>query len=99
MRANGDDIASSLEGWAGVEVAQGQPMWAARLWGAAEALREAIRAPLPPIERADYERAVAAACRSLGEQAFAAAWAQGRSMSLDQVLTVPGRSSISSVGA
>ncbi len=52
--------ASSLEGLAGVVAAQGELTWAARLWGAAEALREAIGAPRPPFERVRYERAVAA---------------------------------------
>jgi ATP/maltotriose-dependent transcriptional regulator MalT len=76
-----------LEGLAGVVAAQGELPWAARLWGAAEALREAQGTPLPPISRADYERSVTAARTQLGEQAFAVAWAQGRSMTLDQVLT------------
>lgn len=29
---------------------------AVQLWGAAEALRESIRVPMHPVERADYER-------------------------------------------
>jgi len=39
---------------------------------------------------ADYEQAVAAARAQLGEQAFAAAWAEGRTMSLKQALTSQG---------
>ena len=80
------DITSGLEGLAGVVTAQGEPAWAARLWGAAEALREAIKIPLPPVERAEYERSVAAARSHLGEKAFAAAWAQGRTMTPEQAL-------------
>src|SRR6266849_1667335 len=80
------DIALGLEGLAGVVAAQGEPAWAARLWGAAEALREVLSTPLTPVERADYERAVAAARTQLGEKAFAAAWAQGRSMTPEQAL-------------
>jgi len=53
---------------------------AARLLGAAAALREAIGAPLPPIDRAEHERAVAAARGALGEQGFAAAFASGREL-------------------
>src|SRR5207237_335458 len=52
-------IASCLAGLAGVVTAQGESVWAGRLWGAAEALREAIGAPIPPVERANYEHAVA----------------------------------------
>jgi ATP/maltotriose-dependent transcriptional regulator MalT len=80
-------IAPSLEGLAAVVATQGEVSWAARLWGAAERLREALGTPLPPVDRADYERSVAAARISLGEKAFAAAWAEGRRMTLDQVLT------------
>ena len=80
------DIPQALEGLATVVAAQGQAAWAARLWGAAEALREVLSFPLPPVFRTDYERAVAASRVQLGEQAFAAAWAEGRTMTPDQVL-------------
>jgi tetratricopeptide (TPR) repeat protein len=81
------DIASCLEGLAGLFVAQGEPIRAVRLWGAADALREAIGTPIPPVCRADYDRSVAAGRAQLGEKAFAAAWAKGRMMTLDQVLS------------
>ena len=74
------DLPPALEGLAAVVAAQGEPTWAARLWGAAEAQREAYSLPLAPVYRADYEQAVAAARTQLGEQSFAAAWAEGRSM-------------------
>ena len=80
------NIAPALEGLADVALRQGQPVWAAQLWGTAEMLREGIRMPLPPVERADYERAVDAARDHLGEQAFTALWAEGRTMSLEHVL-------------
>jgi predicted ATPase/class 3 adenylate cyclase len=80
-------IASSLEGLAGVAAVQGEPARAVRLWGAAEALREVIGAPLPPIERVDYERLVAKARVQLGEEAFTSAWAQGRTKTPDHVLS------------
>ena len=41
---------------------------------------------LTPLERADYEPAVAAVRTRLGEQAFEEAWAKGRTMTLKQVL-------------
>lgn len=67
--------ASCLEGLASVVAKQGQCVWAARLWGTAEFLRERYGLPLIPVERVDYEPAVAAARTQLGEQAFVAAWA------------------------
>jgi predicted ATPase/class 3 adenylate cyclase/DNA-binding CsgD family transcriptional regulator len=91
------DLAPALEGLAAVVAAQGEPTWAARLWGTAEIQREAYRLPLAPVYRADSEQAVAAARTQLGEQSFAAAWAEGRSMTPEQVIaargavTVPGQ--------
>jgi tetratricopeptide (TPR) repeat protein len=81
--------AHGLEGLASVVAAQGETILAASLWGAAESLRERCGVPLTPIERVDYEPAVAAARTHLGEQAFASAWAEGRTMTLEQVLAAP----------
>jgi predicted ATPase/class 3 adenylate cyclase len=81
-------LASGLEGLASVVAMQGEPAWAARLWGTAEALREAIGAPLPPVERASYEQAVASTRDDMGEESFAAAWAEGRAMTAEQALAV-----------
>jgi DNA-binding CsgD family transcriptional regulator len=86
-REMGDEnITPALEGLADVALRQGRQAWAARLWGAAETLREEIRMPLPPVERAYFERAVDAARDHLGEQAFTALWVEGRTMSLEHVL-------------
>ena len=74
-----------------VVAAQRQLAWAAQLWGAAEALRDAFSVPIPLVERADYERSVSAARVHLGERAFAASWAQGRSMTPEQALASKGQ--------
>jgi predicted ATPase/class 3 adenylate cyclase len=80
-------IALALDGLAALAAAhQGQPERAARLSGAAEALREAVGAPLSPHERAEYHRHVAATRAALGEEAFAAAWEAGRALSLEQAV-------------
>jgi predicted ATPase/DNA-binding CsgD family transcriptional regulator len=55
---------------------------AARLLGAAEAQRERLGTPVNSFQRSDYERCVARARAGLGEDAFAAAWAAGRALSL-----------------
>jgi predicted ATPase/DNA-binding SARP family transcriptional activator len=83
---NKEGIVKDLEGLAAVAVAQGAAERAARLFGAAAALREAIGAPLPPDERADYERQEAPVRAALHEAAFAAAWAAGRAMPLDDAV-------------
>jgi predicted ATPase/transcriptional regulator with XRE-family HTH domain len=59
---------------------------AARLLGAAAAEREALGAPQPPQERADVDQAVAAARATLGEEAWAAAFAAGRAMTLEDAI-------------
>jgi predicted ATPase/class 3 adenylate cyclase/DNA-binding CsgD family transcriptional regulator len=79
-------IPSCLEGLAGLVAAQGELARATWLWGAAETLRQAFGVPIPPVERATYEQAVATARSQLGVRAFAAAWAKGRAMTLEQVL-------------
>ena len=79
-------IAQNLEGLAAVAVAQAQSERAARLFGAAEGLREVIGAPLPSADRAEHDRSVAAVRTALGEEAFAAAWAEGRAISLEQAV-------------
>jgi predicted ATPase/class 3 adenylate cyclase/DNA-binding CsgD family transcriptional regulator len=84
-------IIPGLEGLAAAVAAQGHHAWAARLWGAAEALREEIGAPLPPVERVPYHQAVTSSRTQLGERAFATAWAQGRTMSSEQALAQPGQ--------
>jgi predicted ATPase/DNA-binding CsgD family transcriptional regulator len=72
--------ARCLEGLARLEVEQGTFARAAQLWGEAEALRQSVGVPLPPIERAEYEQAVAIARSHLEEAAFAAAWSRGRAL-------------------
>jgi predicted ATPase/DNA-binding CsgD family transcriptional regulator len=80
-----------LEGLADMVAVQGDPAWAVQLWGAVEALHEAMGTPIPPVYRADYDRSVAAARTQLGEKAFAAAWAEGRTMTPGQAFAAQGR--------
>src|SRR5258707_1960232 len=69
---------------------RGEPVEAVRLWGTAEALREAIGAPMPPGDRDNYEQTVALARAQIEEQTFSALWTQGRSMTPEQVLNLQG---------
>ncbi len=59
---------------------------AAVLFGAAEALRDATGASLPPYLRGEYERRVAITTRELGESAFQTGWSDGRKMPPDQAI-------------
>jgi len=89
VRSDGRSIALSLEGLADAVVAQGHLAWAARLWSAAETMRGRIDVSIQPGMSTVYSRKVTATRAQLGEQAFATAWAEGRTMSLDQVLVLP----------
>ena len=101
-------LASCLEGLGAAAVAQGggeesgsESVWAAQLWGAAEHLREAIGAPMPPVQRAPYEQALSQAHSQVSEQVFRAAWEEGRSMTAKQVLAAQSatKTSASTIGS
>jgi tetratricopeptide (TPR) repeat protein len=59
---------------------------AVRLFGAAEALREAMGHQPSPQDQADYDGRLAATRSRLGVVAFEAAWAEGRAMTLEQAI-------------
>jgi tetratricopeptide (TPR) repeat protein len=63
-----------------------QPAGAVRLFGAAEAVRESAGIPLPPVQRAAYERALATASAQLDQVAWKTAWAAGRALTLEQAI-------------
>ena len=81
-------VAWHLRGLARVAVVRMQLKLAVRLFGAA-AVRYDINIELSPDLREDYVRMVENVRAKLGEQAFAAAWAEGRKMTLEQILAAP----------
>jgi predicted ATPase len=81
-----EHMISNLETLAGWAAEEGRMERAARLFGAAASLREACHIAIRPAERADYDRHLAAARDTLGEAAFAFAWAAGQALPLDEVV-------------
>jgi tetratricopeptide (TPR) repeat protein len=79
-------IANQLECFAFVYGEQGQLERAARLLGAAEALREKINASMTDQERIEYDQALASLRSGLAKDGFHASWVSGRSMSMDQAI-------------
>ena len=77
-------VVGCLEGLTEVIGKGGQPEIAARLYGAAENWRETNNTPLHPSFRADYDRSVDAIRSQLEKEAFAAAWAAGRALTLEE---------------
>jgi hypothetical protein len=79
-------LAQSLEDFAVLDGREQNAARAIRLLGAGEAFCETLDARPPVADRTDYERTVVEGRAALGEAAFAAAWAEGRAMSLGQAV-------------
>jgi hypothetical protein len=86
-------IVNTVEVFARLTVEQGQKgdnthlhLRAARLFGAAEALREILDTQVLEFQRHSHERGIAALRAQLDEATLAVAWAEGRAMTLDQTI-------------
>ncbi|MDP9314772.1 MAG: tetratricopeptide repeat protein [Chloroflexota bacterium] len=77
-------IACCLETFAKLACIQGLSERAARLFGAAEGLRAASGTALSSAERASLQASIDAARSNLVEQAWSAAWLEGKAMSLER---------------
>jgi DNA-binding CsgD family transcriptional regulator len=94
-----EGVALCLGGWASLLTRQGEAIWAARLWGMAQTLREVGGPHAPsimfarrmPAECAADERFVSTIRAQLGEQAWSQALAEGQTMTLQQVLAALGQ--------
>ena len=81
------NAAYCMQGLAAVAASRGEPGRAARLLGAAEALLETAGVPLyAQVDLELHQRAADAAREQLGEQAWAAAWDEGRAMSFEEAV-------------
>jgi DNA-binding SARP family transcriptional activator len=83
-------IIQCLEGLAwlaaeGKPAAASLPEASARLFGAADALRDSIHSPLPPSDQEDYRREKGVVRTRLGERKFTEAWQAGRDMSSEKL--------------
>lgn len=81
-----EGIAWGLEGMAAVWSALGEAVKGGRLFGASQALRELAGIPLMPGDRATYDRNVSAVRAQLDETTFAAEWANGQAMTMEQAV-------------
>ncbi len=78
------DAVGALESLAGLAALAESLPEAARLFGAAETLRESIGYVRFPVEREAYGADVAIVREGLTDEEFARAWEEGRAMSLDE---------------
>ena len=85
---NETDVARYLEGLAAVAASEDMIVRAGRLWGTEEALLEKIEVGVHTYvpDRSLHRSQVAAARGRLGEEAFEAAWKEGRAMSLEDTI-------------
>jgi DNA-binding CsgD family transcriptional regulator len=81
-------IAICLEALASTICSLGAPRRAARLLGAAEALRERISFPIPHSALSTYQQLVAAVQSSLSMIQFATAWVEGRALSVAEAVAL-----------
>ena len=79
-------IGDSLEAFSCLAAAAGQPRQAARLFGAAEALRETISVRVPPADRPDFDHWIQVARTALGREIFEQAFAEGRTLGMQDAL-------------
>ena len=75
-----------LPALAAVHHAEGHPEEAVLLFGAAEVLREAIGAPIPPWLAVDHEGTVVALRDLMGSERLDEAWSRGRGMTPEEAL-------------
>ncbi len=86
VRGNLGDVIDGIGGLARLAAVASQPEAAARLFGAADAIREGLAMPLSPDEQEDIEAITNGLRSALGDDAFSAAWADGRSLSQEAAL-------------
>ena len=80
------EIARELLALAGSLGAVGEPMRAARLFGAAHAFFQRSGALVDPNDQPEHDRNIAFVRAQLGETTFADTWAEGQEMTLDQAV-------------
>src|SRR5262249_133570 len=69
--------AKAMEAFGELSMATNAPIPAARIWGAAERLRQELASPMGLDGQAQYNAAVAAARVALGDEAFETEWREG----------------------
>jgi hypothetical protein len=81
-----DGVIQCLEGLAGVASLQHKPEHAARLFGAAQALRASIESPVHPNYRIRYQRIEDSIKKQLSGEAITYDVAIGREMTLERAI-------------
>jgi predicted ATPase/DNA-binding CsgD family transcriptional regulator len=80
------DVVQELLALAGSLGALGEPLRAARLFGAAQAYLQSSGTLIDPSDQPEHDRNMALVRAQLGEAAFDAAWAAGQAMTFEQAV-------------
>ncbi|MCE9646443.1 MAG: adenylate/guanylate cyclase domain-containing protein [Chloroflexi bacterium] len=83
---NRSAISHQLECFGFLSIHDEEPQRAAKLFSAAESLREKINSPRADYEQAEYEQAMGKLRTMLPEAEFNSLWAEGRSMAMEQAI-------------
>jgi predicted ATPase/Tfp pilus assembly protein PilF/DNA-binding XRE family transcriptional regulator len=78
----------AIEGLANLHLTQGQPERSVRLFAWADAMREKIGDPRPPVEQSSVERDLAIILSHLDDIAFENAYQTGRTMTTEQAIAL-----------
>lgn len=81
-------LTKGLEALAWLCVQAGQPEHGALLLGAAHELRETLQTPLAPVYQENHAHELAALKATIGQDAFAGCWGEGRALLLSQVMAI-----------
>ena len=79
-------MAYTLESIAAAAQQQGSYEAALRFFAAAEGLRQALGAPLPPVEKASNDKLVQEVRLALGPERFVALWTAALATPLDRIV-------------
>ena len=79
-------VVHCIEAYSSLAAAQGRHDRAARLYGASAARRQQIGAPLEPEARAGMAESAATTRTALGDAAYDAAYAEGRTLTVDEAV-------------
>ena len=80
-------VAAALEGLAGIPAQRGEAALAAHLLAAASTLRGQMGTLVRPVDQAAVQQVLTTARSTLGDDAFAAMWAQAVALPLEQILS------------
>ena len=84
--ADHNGIPFVLESCAALELVKHRPEKAARIFGAADKLRKSTNSPLPLPNHPAYQKNLTILHQQLDPSMFAAAWANGQAMTMEQVV-------------